>query len=132
MYALDTNVLVRFLVNDDLTQAEQVHQFFQKLEKNEQQVMVPVPVVLELCWVLKSRYFLSKTEIIAAVDDLMLLPILKFEHENAIQSFLLEAQTLNADLADLLIAYVAQALNCEGVWTFDRKAQRCGLFKAIP
>lgn len=132
MYALDTNVLARFLVNDDLTQAEQVHQLFQQLEQDQQQVLVPVPVVLELCWVLKSRYSLSREEIIEAVDDLMLLPILKFEHETAIQNFLLEAQTLNADLADLLIAHVAQALRCEGVWTFDRKAQRCELFRAVP
>ena len=132
MHALDTNVLVRFLTNDDQAQAKQVFRLFQQLEQDGEQVLVPVPVILELCWVLKSRYLLSRDEITEAVDDLLLLPILRFEHERAVQHFLHEARTLNADLSDLLIAYVAQVLGCDKVWTFDHKALRCGLFQVVP
>lgn len=132
MRALDTNVLVRFLTKDDPIQAAQVYQLFQRLEEDGQRVLVSTVVVLELCWVLKSGYGLSRVEVIEAVDDLLMLPILKFEYEVAVQSFFREAQEINADLSDLLIAHVAKALGSDGVWTFDRKALRCELFQAVP
>lgn len=132
MHSLDTNVLVRFLVSDDEQQAKQVYRLFQQLEKNGEKALVTAVVVLELCWVLKSRYSFSRAEVIEAIDDLLLLPILKFEHETAIQNFLLEAQVVNADLPDLLIAHVSNVLGSDGVWTFDRKALRCELFLPVP
>lgn len=132
MQALDTNVLVRFLTKDDLTQADQVYQLFQQCEEDGQRILVSTVVVLELCWVLKSGYGLSRAEVIEAVDDLLTLPILKFEHETAVQNFLREALEISADLSDLLIAHIAKSLGSHCVWTFDRKALRCGLFQAVP
>ena len=125
MQAVDTNVLVRFLVNDDPNQARQVLNLFQQLEKADEQVLVPTIVLLELCWVVASGYRFSRDEVIQAVDDLLLLPVLKFEYETAVQQCVLEAQAINADLSDLLIAHVARAQGCNTVWTFDRKALRC-------
>ncbi len=132
MQALDTNVLVRFLTKDDLTQANQVYQLFQRFEEDGQCILVSTVVVLELCWVLQSGYGLSRAEVIEAVDDLLMLPILKFEHEVAVQGFLWEAREINADLSDLLIAHIAKSLGSHRVWTFDRKALRCELFQAVP
>lgn len=132
MHSVDTNVLVRFLTFDDLPQADQVERLFQQLEKDGQQVSVTSVVILELCWVLSSNYRFSRAEVIEAVDDLLLLPILRFEHEIAVQGFIQEAKQINADLSDLLIAHVSKALGSEGVWTLDRKALRCGLFQTMP
>ena len=131
MKALDTNVLVRFLMNDDEAQAQQVYRLFKTAEAQQEPLLVPLLVVLELFWVLESAYRLSRGEILEVMDDLLLMPILVFENRVALHHFLAEARNINADLSDLLIAHSAQAAGAEEVLTFDRKALRCPLFKRL-
>lgn len=131
MKALDTNVLVRFLMNDDEAQAQQVYQLFKTAEAQQEPLLVPLLVVLELFWVLESAYRLSRGEILEVMDDLLLMPILVFENRVALHHFLEEARNINADLSDLLIAHSAQAAGAEAVLTFDRKALRSPLFKRL-
>ena len=131
MKALDTNVLVRFLMNDDEAQAQQVYRLFKMAEAQQAPLLVPLLVVLELFWVLESAYRLSRSEILEVMDDLLLMPILVFEHRAALHRFLEEARDINADLSDLLIAHSAQAAGAEEVLTFDRKALRSPLFKRL-
>ena len=59
MIALDTNVLVRFLVKDDEQQAELVRVLFMEAEQRKEPLLVPLLVVLELIWVLESVYEIS-------------------------------------------------------------------------
>ena len=131
MKALDTNVLVRFLMNDDEGQARKVYQLFKTAETQQEPLLVPLLVILELFWVLESAYCLSRTEILDVVDDLLLMPILVFDDRPALHSFLAEARQVNADLSDLLIAHSAQAAGAEAVFTFDSKALRSTLFKRL-
>lgn len=131
MRALDTNVLIRFLINDDEVQAQQVYRLFKTAEAQQEQLLVPLLVVLELCWVLESAYRLSRAEILEAIDDLLLMPMLVFENRQALQGFLEEARNINADLSDLLIAHSAQAAGAKEVLTFDRKALRSPLFQRL-
>ena len=56
MKALDTNVLVRFLVKDDAEQAQLVYTLFKQAENQKQQLFVPILVVLETIWVLQAVY----------------------------------------------------------------------------
>lgn len=131
MKALDTNVLVRFLMNDDEAQAQQVYRLFKTAEAQQEPLLVPLLVVLELFWVLESAYRLSRGEILEVMDDLLLMPILVFENRVALHHFLAEARNINTDLSDLLIAHSAQAAGAEEVLTFDRKALRSPLFKRL-
>ena len=131
MKALDTNVLVRVLMNDDEAQAQQVYRLFKTAEAQQEPLLVPLLVVLELFWVLESAYRLSRGEILEVMDDLLLMPILVFENRVALHHFLAEARNINADLSDLLIAHSAQAAGAEEVLTFDRKALRSPLFKRL-
>ena len=131
MKALDTNVLVRFLMNDDEAQAQQVYRLFKTAEAQQEPLLVPLLVVLELFWVLESAYRLSRSEILEVMDDLLLMPILVFENRAALHRFVAEARDINADLSDLLIAHSAQAAGAEEVLTFDRKALRSPLFKRL-
>lgn len=131
MKALDTNVLVRFLMNDDELQAQQVYLVFKAAEAARERFYVSLLVVLELLWVLESCFKLSRLEVLEALQDLMLLPILDLEGSNVLQSFIIEAATLNADLSDLLIAHQARHQGCTEIYTFDRKALRCPIFSKI-
>lgn len=132
MKALDTNVLARFLMNDDEQQAQQVYRLFKEAEAGRERFYVSLLVVLELLWVLESCFKLARTEVLAAIEDLTLLPVLDLEGSNVLQSFIIEAATLNADLSDLLIAHQARHQDCAEVYTFDKKALRCAVFSKLP
>ena len=131
MKALDTNVLVRFLVRDDKKQAEIVYRLFKRAESRNDPFFVPLLVVLETIWVLESVYEISREEIRGSLQKLLLMPILIFEAQSALQRTLASAQTNKIDLADLLIAHSAKFSNCDGVLTFDKKASKFALFEQL-
>ena len=131
MKALDTNVLVRFLVRDDKKQADIVYRLFKRAESRNEPFFVPLLVVLETIWVLESVYEISREEIRTSLQELLLMPILIFEAQSALQSTLSSAQTNKIDLADLLIAHSAKFSNCDGVLTFDKKASKFTLFEQL-
>lgn len=129
MKGLDTNILVRFLTGDDEQQAGKVYNIFKKAESENNELFVPLLVVLELIWVLESVYEIPRVEILDAINDLLLMPILKFEHQSVLQEFTLTARENSYDLSDLLIAYSAKNQHCENVLTFDKKAAKFNLFE---
>ena len=131
MKAIDTDVLVRFLVNDDISQARQVRQYFNTAEKQRETLFVPLLVVAETIWVLESAYGIEREAIISVLNDLVLLPILEFENREAIQRAMSSAKHNRLDLADLLIAEIAHHSDCQSVLTFDKKAAKNERFELI-
>ena len=131
MKALDTNVLVRFLVRDNEQQAKVVYRTFKKAETDKEILFVPVLVVLETIWVLESVYEVPSQEILDSIDELLLMPILEFEAQSAIRSFVSSARETKMDLSDLLIAHSAKSSGCECVITFDKRASNFRLFELL-
>jgi len=129
--ALDTNVLIRFLVNDDPRQAKAVYRIFKQSESNAEVFFVPALVLLETVWVLESVYESTRQEIIETIDELLLMPILKFEAQSAVRNFINSARENNTDLADLLIAHHAKYSGCASVMTFDKRAAKYELFELL-
>jgi predicted nucleic-acid-binding protein len=129
MRGVDTNILVRFLVRDDEHQAEIVYKIFKTAETEKDTLFVPSLVVLELIWVLDSAYAVSRIEILDSIRDLLAMPILKFEHQSALQQFASSAQGNKYDLSDLLIAHCAKMNGCATTLTLDKKASRFVLFE---
>jgi predicted nucleic-acid-binding protein len=131
MKALDTNVLVRFLVKDDEHQAQIVYNVFKQAEAGKKIFWVSLLVVLETIWVIDSVYEIPRKEILDSLNELLLMPILKFEAQETIRSFILLAQKNSIDLSDVLIACAAQQSGCECVLTFDKKASKLEIFELI-
>jgi len=131
MQAVDTNILVRFLVKDDLVQANQVYRLFKKAEQARSCLFVPLTVMLELIWVLESAYSIDRTSIVGAIADLLLMPVLKFEHHPALQEFVRSASGTDCDLSDMLIGCSARHQGCSSTLTFDKKASRSDLFELL-
>ena len=129
MKAIDTNILVRFLIGDDKQQAKKVYNIFKKAESEKDELFVPLLVVLELIWVLESVYEISRADILESIREFLLLPILRFEQKSILQQFTLSAQANRYDLADLLIAHSAKMQGCETVLTFDKKVSKFKLFE---
>jgi len=131
MKALDTNILVRFLVKDDENQSESVYRLFKKAESEKDAFFVPLLVILETVWVLKAVYEISRPDILDAINDILYLPILKFEGQPALKRFLIDAQENSADLSDVLIACSARMSGCKTVLSFDKKATKFGIFELV-
>jgi len=115
MKALDTNVLIRFLVKDDEKQANAVYKIFKKAEVNKDTLFVPLLVVLEVVWVLESVYDATRQEVLDSFESLLLIPILEFEAQVTVRRFILSARESNLDLPDLLIAASAQLSGCDSI-----------------
>jgi predicted nucleic-acid-binding protein len=131
MIALDTNIIVRFLVRDDEKQARAVYARFKQAEAARERLFVPLLVVLETIWVLQSAYDLSRDEILDAFEDLRRMPILEFEKDPVLQRFLSSGRKSRPDLSDLLIAVSAQASGCDFGLTFDKKASKVAFFRLL-
>jgi len=131
MKALDTNVLVRFLVKDDEPQAKKVYTLFKQAETDKNYFFVPLLVVLETIWVLDSVYEIPRKEILDAINEILLMPILKFEAQPTIQRFIFLARENKIDLSDVLIACAAKISGCERILTFDKVASKFELFELI-
>ena len=129
MKAIDTNIIVRFLVGDDEQQSQRAYQLFKNAESAKKELFVHLLVILEVVWVLESVYEIEREKIIEALRELMLMPVLRFEQQPAIQKFLQNAQKNSHDLSDLLIAHSAGEQGCEAVITFDKKASQYSLFE---
>lgn len=131
MIALDTNVLVRFLVRDDEKQAQLVYARFKQAESAREVLFVPLLVVLETIWVLESAYDKSRDEILDSFDELKNMPILEFEKVQVIHSLLSDGRKNNVDLSDLLLALSAQSCGCTGGITFNKKASKFPFFRLL-
>lgn len=132
MNAIDTNVLVRFLVQDDDQQMKVVMQLLGDAEASKQPLFVSNVVVLELMWVLKSVYEVPRDEILNSLGELLSMVALEFQDSLIIRNFVSSAQNNTYDLADLLIAHVAQGKGCEATLTFDKKAAKAPHFTKLP
>ena len=131
MKGIDTNVLVRFLVQDDEHQATVVHQLFSEAEQHKQTLLVTNLVLLETIWVLESVYEVERGAVLDSIDDLLMLPVLEFEKQPVVRRFLESARQSALDLSDGLIGQWAKELDCDAVLTFDKKAAKTDLFEEI-
>jgi len=124
MPALDTNVLIRYLVQDDEPQLAAAKRLIRKCVAEGQTLLVPVTVALEVEWVLRASFAYGKDEVVEALSSLLSAAELSFESEQALEVALQLYRNGAADFADCLhIALVAQAGESP-LWTFDKRAAK--------
>jgi predicted nucleic-acid-binding protein len=125
MAALDTNILVRWLTDDDAGQSSRVDRLLNDNVKNGERLFVPVTVMLELEWVLRSRYRFDKAAITSALDALLSVTELEFQTEPALEQALwLFKQAGAPHFADCLhVAWVSQS-GQGPLLTFDERASK--------
>ena len=127
---VDTNVLVRFLVRDDEAQFERARKLIKREVGAGRGIFVSQLVLLETEWVLRSRYSLSKNQIIAAISGLLDAADVQFEDEPTIEESLFNWKDTTADFADCLIGARNRRLGCRATATFDTKASKLPGFVA--
>ena len=123
MIALDTNVLVRFLVQDDPLQAQLATKVINQLT-DDAQGFVSREVLIELVWVLERAYRLGRTEIASALDGLLSATELNIEGSDEVAPALELYRNDGFGFADLMIAAAARRAGASELVTFDSKAAR--------
>ncbi len=131
MLALDTNILVRFLVHDDERQARLVLSRLKKAEREKEQLLVPLIVVLEMIWVLDGAYGFRRLEILSGIEALTQMPVFIFEADAVLEKLIEQGRETNLDLSDLLIALSAKIQGSKTMLTFDKKASKHSLFTLL-
>ena len=124
MKAVDTNVLLRFVLRDDEGQFAKASEFLGSRTPDDP-AFVSLIVLVELAWTLRQRYGRSRSDIHSLVATLLEAREIAFEDEGELSSILANGE--RGDLADHLIAYSAKRAGCVKTVTFDRAAA-----KAIP
>jgi predicted nucleic-acid-binding protein len=124
MPALDTNVLVRWLVRDDEDQTARAFALLQSPTADGLPYFIPVTVLLELEWVLRSRYGFSQTHVIAAVTAILETFGMELQEQAAVERALHLLRLGAAEFADCLHVGLASAGRRAPLLTFDVGAPR--------
>ena len=123
MIGLDTNVLVRYVTQDDPVQSPKASELIESLTTLSPGFVSLVSVV-ELVWVLQSCYQSAKNDIVVVLETLLRTRELTIEHAEVIWQALRRFTANNADFADCLIERCAHAAGCEYTATFDLSATK--------
>jgi predicted nucleic-acid-binding protein len=131
MLAVDTNVLVRYLIRDDQPQYEKARRLIDREVAKGEPVLVSLLVLLETEWVLRSRYELAKAEIVRTFSALLDTADLAFEDEPSVENAVYSWKDSVADFADCLIEAHNRRLGCSGTATFDGRALKLAGFITV-
>jgi predicted nucleic-acid-binding protein len=124
MIGLDTNVLARLFVDDDLAQARQARQFVADRCTAQDPGYVDRVALCEMVWVLASVHGYSRAAIVNVIEALLASRDIVLEDGETVGTALRIFATRGVDFADALIGQVNRARGCEATATFDRKAAR--------
>jgi predicted nucleic-acid-binding protein len=130
MFALDTNVLVRYIVQDDKGQAEKATKIIEGLSVDTP-AFISCIVLCEINWVLKSAYKTSKQDRLSVLQNLLSVPVFDIECLGSCVRALKSYQEGRADFSDYLIQDIGRAHGYDTLLTFDKNAQKSKGFKGL-
>lgn len=124
MTGLDTNILTRYLAQDDPIQSLRATRLIERELSARNPGLISVVVLLELLWVLESVYALGEAARISVVERLLAAKELRLEAPQLVRKALLIKSTASAGLADILIGLIYQAQGAHETATFDKRASK--------
>ena len=120
MIALDTNVLVRFLVEDDAAQTKRARALITRAIEDESGCFVSDVVICEVVWVLTSAYRIPKSEIVRHLGSLLRARHFGYRSADRLARALDAFSDGRGDFADYVIREDSMAAGCDAVATFDK------------
>ncbi len=121
MIAIDTNILLRYIVQDDPAQSPLATEFLENRLSETSRGFVSLVVVCEIVWALDKTYGLGREVIATAVAALLESPQLEVEAGKTVKLSLDQSQ---CGIADAIIHFIGRARDCTSTLTFDRKFAR--------
>ena len=130
MVGLDTNVLVRYIAQDEPKQAAQAARLIESLSAAEPGFVASI-VLVEAMWVMEDVYSATRERLADIVETLLETETLVVESAEQAWRALALFRKGKADFADCLISRTCLAGGCTVTWTFDKAAARDGGMKLL-
>jgi len=124
MIGLDTNILVRYLAQDDPVQSPKARDIFERRLTEKNPGFVSVVAMVETVWVLDRAYGLSSQEISASIERMLQTDVLIVENEQEVFTAMVALRSGEGSFADALIGALATRAGCAHNLTFDNRALR--------
>ena len=131
MTGLDTNILIRYLTQDDPMQSVKANEIFERRLTRTNPGFVSIVVMVEAVWVLDRAYGLPGQEIATAVERLLQVEVLVIENEQEVFTAMLALKQGHGTFVDALIAELGTRAGCTRTLTFDQKAVRLPGFELV-
>jgi predicted nucleic-acid-binding protein len=131
MKGLDTNVLVRYLTQDDARQALRASACIEDAIKRGESCFVNPVVLAELIWVLEECYGYGKAQLLELLGKLLAARQLEIAQKDCVRKAVEDYRQSRADFADCLIGWINQQSGCKYTYTFDKALQRIPTFQQL-
>lgn len=118
---IDTNLLVRYLTEDDPQKAKAVDTLLNSAAKGGLKILIPSVVIAELVWVLESFYKMAADDITGLVEAILNTPGVDAQDKSVIKAALKLYRSTKVDLVDAWIVQFAKAKGAKRIYTFDKK-----------
>lgn len=124
MIGLDTNVIVRYLAQDDPLQSRKATDLFERQLTVEEPGFISIVAMAETVWVLERSYGLSPREQASAIERMLQIEVVSIEDEQEVFTAMVALKQGRGSFADALIAALGAKAGCEHTVTFEQKASR--------
>jgi|SRR5580658_2716037 predicted nucleic-acid-binding protein len=131
MIGLDTNVILRYLLQDDPKQSRQVNQIIEKQLSQENRGFISLVTVLEIVWVLRSLLKQTPVQISAHLERLLAADTLEVQNEQQVYEAAFALKRGTGEFEDALLGALNAWAGCSVTLTFDRGASRLNYFQLI-
>jgi len=131
LIGLDTNVLVRYLVEDDRAQTDRAQRLLAAAKAAGEFLYLSIPVLCETVWVLSAVYGKGKNEILDTLATLLSTDVFEVETADAVRKAIEQARGSRGDFADHLIGELNLARGCRHTVTFDRSLKGWPAFSQL-
>ena len=124
MIGIDTNILVRYITQDDPDQARVATHFIETQCSQGSPCFINHIVLCELVWVLRRCYQADHEQALAVIEQILRTAQLKVQEPQTVWTALKIARSGKADFADCLISMINQSAGCSYTITLDRNAAK--------
>jgi predicted nucleic-acid-binding protein len=127
MIGIDTNVLVRYLVQDDEAQSVLASRLIEDSISVDKPGYITLISLVEVVWVLKSCYSVSKLKLCTMIKMVLETKQFLIEQSESCYRALKLFEEGNGDFSDALIVTLSKDVGCSETMTFDKKAKSVGM-----
>lgn len=131
MIGLDTNVVIRYLVQDDAKQAAIATTLIERELSADNPGLLTNIVLCEIVWVLEDSYGLARARVGEILEALFTAKQIALENADLAWQALRKLRSDAIDFSDALIALMAEKLGCSHTVTFDRDAAKMAQFQLL-
>ena len=131
MIGLDTNIVLRYLLQDDPEQTRQANQIIDRQLSEQNPGFISLVTVLEIVWVLRSLLKQTPSQIATHVEHLLAADSLEVQNEQQVFEAAFALKRGAGEFEDALIGALNAWAGCSSTLTFDRKAARLPHFQVI-